>query len=427
MKIEFPEKLSFLFESARYKILFGGRGGAKSWGVADALLITGAQKPTRVLCAREIQKSMKESVHQLLQDRITALGLSDFYEVLNDEVRGKNGSLILFTGLKHNINNIKSKEAVDIVWVEEANTVSKKSWDTLIPTIRKPGSEIWVSFNPELETDETYQRFVVNRPPEVIDGKRYSFIVQINYTDNPWFPNELRIEMERLKESSFDDYLTIYEGKPRQWLDGAIYANEIRKATIEDRVTKVPYDTSKPVLTFWDLGESDMTAIWFAQRVGLSWHIIDYYENSGHKLEHYLKELRSRPYLYDTVWLPHDAENSTLGQANTISAQTKAAGFNVRIVPKGTVANGINSARNIFDQCWFDQAKTADGLNCLRHYQYKVDPETSQRSKEPLHNWASHGADAFRYFATAIKESAPKSKLTVKPRFYAESGLGWMG
>ena len=135
-QVEFPEKLEPLFTPARYKVLYGGRGGAKSWGIARTLLVLGASKPIRILCAREIQKSINESVHQLLKDQIQALGLSDFYEVLNNEIRGKNGTLILFAGLKHNVHNIKSKEGVDICWVEEAQTVSRTSWDTLIPTIR---------------------------------------------------------------------------------------------------------------------------------------------------------------------------------------------------------------------------------------------------------------------------------------------------
>ena len=163
---EFPEKLQFLFEPSRYKVLHGGRGGAKSWGVARALLIKGAASPLRILCARELQNSIVESVHHLLQTQIDALKLESFYEVQNQLIRGLNGTEFIFAGLKQNITRIKSFEAVDIVWVEEAQTVSKKSWDTLIPTIRRDNSEIWITFNPELDTDETYQRFVLNPPSD---------------------------------------------------------------------------------------------------------------------------------------------------------------------------------------------------------------------------------------------------------------------
>lgn len=158
-KVQFPAKLEFLFKPARYKVAHGGRGSAKSWGFARALLILAAQKPLRILCTREVQKSIKDSVHRLLSDQIQAMGLGHLYQVLETEIRGANGSLFVFAGLaQHTVESIKSFEGVDIVWVEEAQAVSKRSWDVLIPTIRKPGSEIWISFNPLLETDETYQR-----------------------------------------------------------------------------------------------------------------------------------------------------------------------------------------------------------------------------------------------------------------------------
>ena len=163
LNVEFPEKLEFLFQPSRYKVLYGGRGSGKSWGVARALLVIGLQKSTRVLCAREFQNSISDSVHALLADQIKSLGLEDFYTVQNTSIFGKNGTEFLFAGLKHNITKIKSFEGVDVCWVEEAQTTSKSSWDVLIPTIRKENSEIWVTFNPELDTDETYKRFVDNQ------------------------------------------------------------------------------------------------------------------------------------------------------------------------------------------------------------------------------------------------------------------------
>ena len=150
-KAQFPQKLEFLSKPYRYKVAYGGRGSGKSWGFARELLIQGATKKLRVLCAREIQRSIKQSVHQLLSDQIQQLNLGSFYQVLESEIRGINGTQFNFTGLANNtVESIKSFEGVDIVWVEEAQTVSKRSWDILIPTIRKPKSEIWVSFNPDL-------------------------------------------------------------------------------------------------------------------------------------------------------------------------------------------------------------------------------------------------------------------------------------
>lgn len=412
---DFPEKLAGLFQPARYKVLYGGRGGAKSWGAARALLIKGAEKPLRILCAREIQKSIKDSVHQLLRDQIAALGLTPLYDVLETEIRGRNGTLFMFAGLKHNVDNIKSKEGLDIVWVEEAQTVSKASWETLIPTIRKDGSEIWVTFNPELESDETYRRFVAKPPANAL-------VAKVNWSDNPWFPDVLRQEKDELKARDPDAYLTIWEGHCRQTLDGAVYAHELRKATEEERIRSVPYDASKPVDTFWDLGRADSTAIWFAQVVGFEYRVLDYYENHGHALAHYLKVLQGRSYVYGTHWLPHDAESELLASERTIAQQMRAAGFRVEIVPKIGIADGINAARTIFGSCWFDADKCADGLQALRHYRYEKDDDLNTYKRQPLHDWASHGADAFRYLALALRRRPDRRRT---PQVSAPGA--WMG
>lgn len=404
--VRFPEKLQCLFQPSRYKILHGGRGGSKSWGIARALLVKGVERPLRVLCAREIQKSIKDSVHQLLTDQISAMGMAGVYDVLAKEIRGPNGTLFVFEGLKHNVDNIKSKEGIDICWVEEAQTVSKSSWEKLIPTIRKEGSEIWVSFNPELETDETYQRFVVKPPTGAM-------VVKIGYQDNPWFPSVLKQEMEDLRERDYDAYLNVWEGHCKVTLDGAIFANEIRLATKENRFTRVPYEANKPVSTFWDLGRADMTAIWFAQVVGFEFRLIDYYENSGQALTHYIKVLKEKPYIYGEHWMPHDADNELLASETTIKQQMQSAGLPARIVPKTSVIEGIDAARAIFSKCYFDSEKCADGLHALRHYRYDVDPDTKERSQKPLHDWASHGADAFRYMALALR--APKTVKWEQP------------
>jgi phage terminase large subunit len=395
--IEFPEALGWLFEPARYKIAYGGRGSAKSWSFARALLAQGAAKPLQILCAREVQKSIADSVHRLLGQQIDAMKLNGFYEVQKAAIRGRNGTEITFAGLKHNVQSLKSIEGTDICWIEEAQTVSKASWQTLIPTIRKPGSEIWVSFNPELDSDETYARFVKDPPPGAI-------VRRINHSDNPWFPDVLRDEMELLKERDHDAYLTIWEGHTRQVLDGAIYANEIRKATAEQRFTRVPYDAAKPVQTFWDLGRADMTSIWFAQQIGFEFRLIDFYQSRGHALAHYLKALQERPYVYGVCWLPHDAKHELLASDRTIEQQIKDSGREVRIVPNVRVADGINALRTIFPRCWFDADKCADGLNALRRYRYAVNADTGQWSREPLHDDSSHASDALRYFALAMQD-----------------------
>ena len=414
-KAEFPLKLQPLFKPSRYKVLYGGRGGAKSWGIARALLILAARKPLRILCAREFQTSIKDSVHKLLVDQIVALELMQFFEITQTSIRGQNGSEFAFVGLKNNVANVKSYEGIDICWVEEAQTVSRNSWKTLTPTIRKEGSEIWVSFNPELETDETYQRFVVNPPPDTIS-------IKINYWDNPWFPETLRNEMESLKVRDHEAYMQVWEGICRQTIDGAIFAKEMMRAEAEERITKVPYDASKPVHAICDLGWSDATAWWLVQFIGMETRLIRYFEGSQRTMTSYLAELQSFGYVYDTIWLPHDAQNKTLAAAGrSIEDIVRGAGFKTRVLERVPTIDSINAARTIFPNCYFDRENCADGLNCLRHYRYEVDPETGNFSKMPLHDRYSHGADAFRYIALMVKEPA---KVRKKPAV-AMAG-GWM-
>lgn len=394
VKVEFPGKLTPLFQPHRYKILVGGRGSSKSWSIARALLILGARQPLRILCARELQKSIKDSVHKLLSDQVAEMHLDGHYEILQTAIRGKNGTEFFFESLRHNASQIKSYERINIVWVEEAATVSKSSWDVLIPTIRAEGSEIWVSFNPELEEDETYQRFILNPPSD-------SVIIKLNWSDNPWFPDVLKSERDDLNARDMDAYLNVWEGQCRQTVEGAIYANELRKAQDDGRITSVPYDPTRPVNTFWDLGWADNTSIWFVQKVGLDYRVIDFYQNRLRDIPHYLQVLQQKPYVYGTDFLPHDARAKRLGMNKSIEETLKGLGRRVDIIPIQSILDGIHSARMIFGACWFDASKCADGLQSLRRYRYDTDPDTGRVSRLPLHDANSHAADAWRYFATA--------------------------
>jgi len=416
-RAEFPAKLECLFvpENSRYRVLYGGRGGSKSWNVARALLVKGAKSPMRFLCAREFQTSIKDSVHKLLTDQIFALGLESFYEITQSSIRGKNGTEFAFVGLKNNIANIKSFEGVDLCWVEEAQTVSKLSWNVLIPTIRKDKSEIWITFNPELETDETFQRFVVSPPQN-------SVVQKINWSDNPWFPETLELERQALKNRDIEAYNTVWEGICRQTLDGAIFAKEMTLAEIEGRITKVPYDATKPVHAIFDLGWADNTACWLMQFIGQELHFIRYFEDNQKTITYYLQEMQKFGYLYDTLWLPHDAAAKSLGTGRSIEEIVRAAGFKVQLLDRVPIADSINAARTIFNKCYFDRENTADGLNCLRHYQYDVDVETGAFSQRPLHNIYSHGADAYRYCGLMVNE--PRKPKPRRPDY--QPYTSWM-
>lgn len=218
--IDFPEKLQCLFRPARYKVFYGGRGGAKSWGIARALVLIAASSKKRILCAREVQNTMRDSVHKLLKDQIEALGLLPWFTITENSIRSRAGSEFIFKGLRFDVQGVKSTEGIDICWVEEAQTVSQTSWDVLIPTVRSDDSEVWISFNPHEEADPTYQRFVANPPPDAV-------VVEINYDDNPWFPGVLRREMEYCRSVDFDAYMHIWRGRPRKISQAAIFADKV--------------------------------------------------------------------------------------------------------------------------------------------------------------------------------------------------------
>jgi predicted phage terminase large subunit-like protein len=194
---------------ARHKVAHGGRGGGKSQTIATMLVLKGIEKPIRWLCTREVQKSIKESVHRLLSDTIRRLGLESFYETQETTIKGANGTEFLFAGLRdHTIESIKSYEGCDGAWIEEANKVSSKSANVLIPTIRKDGSELWWSFNPDQDTDYVYDRFVKHADEDAV-------VVEINWRDNPWFPSVLDVERRKLKAINSDLYDHVWEGKLR--------------------------------------------------------------------------------------------------------------------------------------------------------------------------------------------------------------------
>jgi len=417
-KARFPAKLKCLFvpEKARYRVLYGGRGGSKSWNIARALLLKGCEQTIRVLCAREFQTSIKDSVHKLLCDQIFALDIQAHYEITERSIRGINGTEFIFAGVKNNTNNIKSIEGIDICWVEEAQSVSSNSWNILLPTIRKIDSEIWISFNPELPTDETWKRWVLQPPDNAV-------VQKINWSDNPWFPEVLDLERRALYGRDIEAYNNVWEGIPRQTVNGAIFAKEVTMADLEGRICNVPYDATKGVHAVFDLGWADQTACWILQFIGQETRLIRYFEDSQQTISYYMAKLQSFGYVYDTIWLPHDAKAKSMGTGKSIEEIVRATGMKVQILDRVPVADSINAARTIFNKCYFDRQNTEQGLQCLRHYRYDVDPDTKMFSAKPLHDEYSHGADAFRYIGLMINEP----KKAQPQRANQRAPVGWMG
>jgi phage terminase large subunit len=404
LNAEIPAKLGFLFEPYRYKVAHGGRGGGKSWAFADALLIQGLQSPLRIGCFREIQKSIRDSVHKLLGDRINALGLSHFYDVQQAVIKGKNGTELLFAGLQdHTVDSIKSYEGLDRAWVEEAQRVSKRSWDILIPTIRKPESEIWASLNPELDTDESYTRLIANPPPDAA-------VAQINYSDNPWFPEVL--ERERLHAQltmSKADYENIWEGKCKPAVTGAIYAEEVGAAIASGRICDVAYDPALKVHVVWDLGWNDAMSLILVQRHLSTLRVIEYLEDTHKTLDWWSAELKKKNLNWGRLWLPHDGAHGDFKTGKSAQQLMKAMEWTVEVLPRQPIETGIRAARMAFAQTYIDKTKAGRLVECLKRYRRNV-PSTTGEASEPVHDEWSHGADAFRYMAMVAERMSNEAE-----------------
>jgi phage terminase large subunit len=378
-------------------------------------------EPLRILCGREIQNSIADSVHQLLCDQIKALDLSSFYRTTDKYIEGANGTTFGYAGLRQqDITKLKSFEGADRVWIEEAQSVTLRSWRILTPTVRKPGSEIWCSFNPELDTDETYQRFVVNPP----DG---AVVAKVNYCDNPWFTPELEKERQdciRRYGIESDEYRNIWLGEPRSVVEGAIYRKEIIALHADKRFRPVPYDPMLKVHTVWDLGWNDQMSIILAQvnRGAGEMRIIEYIEDSHRVLTDYVMELKERRYNFGTDWLPHDGEAKDYKTGKSAQEILQGLGRQVRITPKTEIENGIKAARMLFGRCYFDRDKTVRLVDCLKRYRRAINANTNEPGA-PLHDEYSHGADAFRYLALVADKLTNDDHTKMKPINYPNLGL----
>ena len=394
----FPKALKILFEPARFKVLRGGRGSGKSWGVARAILLRCAKEKTRVLCTREIQKSIQQSVHQLLGDQIEALGLKDYFEILEKEIRGVNGSEIYFSGLSDiTATTLKSFEGVDICWCEEAQSITERSWKILTPTIRKEGSEIWITYNPELESDPTHQRFVVNPPPDCVS-------VLMNYTDNPYFPKVLEQDRQHAEKTMKpEDYRHTWEGACKPAVEGAIYFDSMSQTIAGGRIRNVPHDGSLKTHVIFDLGMADSMSIILCQKVASEIRIIHYIEGNQRILADYsaeLKQLRldDQPMNWGHVYLPHDgfAKKHQTGKMDAEILQ--GLGWSVMPTPNTSVNNGIDRAREMFPRVYFHEQRAARLIECLKRYRWNISQKTNE-AVSPLHDEFSHGSDCFRYLA----------------------------
>lgn len=400
-----------LFKQSRYKALHGGRGGGKSHHFAEKLILLCRAKKIRAACIREVQVTIRDSVRQLLIDKIQKFGLGQFFDVQQNEIRGRNGSLIVFKGMQnYNAENIKSLEDFDVAWVEEAQTLSDKSLRLLRPTIRKEGSEIWFSWNPRYESDAVDEFFRGAHPPDD------AIVLRVNLEDNPWATSVL------LKERA-DDFARDPEMAQHVWggdyeivTEGAYYARLIARAEEEGRIGNFPHNPKLPVRTAWDIGVDDYTAIWFIQDDGLFHTAVDYYEVSGLGAEDIVRQAlpemipdlqeraeqrlllgRDNGFRYAVHFLPHDVKNREWGAGARSRVETLMS-FGVKPIHKGAAVGPeerINAGRALLPQFRFNRTpRVMLGVNRLRRYSRKRN-EQLRTYMGPLHDENSHGADAF--------------------------------
>lgn len=400
----------------RFRCLYGGRDGAKSHSIARVLLARGMAKVERILCVREVQKSIADSVHKLLSDLIVSLDIGSFYSVQNTAIYGANGTEFSFHGLSTETrDSLKSKEGTTICWVEEAHSISKRSWDILEPTIRAEGSEIFVSFNPNLDSDEAYVRFVLKTQSDAL-------VTNINWNDNPWRSKVLDAARERMEKESPEDFKHIYGGSPRTTVEGAIFRPEIEDLYKEPRrVRNVPYDPMLKVHTVWDLGWNDATAVLFVQRLHSEIRIFNYWEGSFRKISDWVADLKELRYNWGIDWLPHDGANTRIEVGQSVQKIMQQLGRNAQIVPVMPVEQSIKLARMVFPRCYFDEANTAELLNRLKRYRRRLNQMT-QTFEAPLHDDASHGSDGFRYMCQKVEEMTNDDWRAMKPLNYPSLG-----
>lgn len=411
LTIETAKVFEPLLKPSRYKAIHGGRGSGKSQQFGGQLIDDSLyEKGLLSVCIREVQKSLKDSAKRLLESKLAEyrLGEADGFKVYTDRIQTPGDGVVIFQGMQdHTAESIKSLEGFKRAWVEEAQTLSAKSLQLLRPTIRAPQSELWFSWNRRRKVDPVDQMFLSGHPPTG------SIVVQANWDDNPWFPEELEQERLDCLRDEPDQYEHIWNGECITTVEGAYYAKALTQARKENRITALAHDPVMTLRAYWDKGLRDATAIWIIQQVGQRINFIDYYEAENQPLAAHLNWLRGAGYESAECVLPHDGAKRDDVLAIKYEDHIRAAGFNVRTVPNqgaGAAMLRIQAARRLFPRFWFDQDKCEAGLDALGWYHERKD-ENRNVGLGVEHDWSSHGADAFGLVAADYKEPASSKSM----------------
>lgn len=429
-QIAIPPKLIDVFTGeADFRGAYGGRGSAKSRTFAKMAAVKGyqfaqANEGGVIACGREFMNSLADSSLSEVKLAIASEPwLAQAYDVGDNFVRTKDGRIeFAFVGMRHNLDSIKSKAQIRLLWVDEAEPVTEEAWAKAIPTVREDGSEVWVTWNPERKKSATHLRFRVNAPER-------SKIVAMNWRDNPWFTEKLnRARLEDLEKRP-DSYEHIWEGGFATVLTGAYFARDLAKANAEGRIAAVGRDPLMSLRAYWDIGgtgqRADARSIWIVQFVGVQFRILDYRETVGQELSADVEWLRSRNYASAECILPHDgAQNDRVFQVSYESS-LKAAGFAVRTIPnqgQGAAMKRVEALRRVFPNMWFNAATTEAGRDAVGWYHEKRD-EHRQVGLGPDHDWSSHAADALGLAAIDYEQFQKRAQANWQPIRYPKLAI----
>lgn len=312
-----------------------------------------------------------------------------------------NGSIFQIIGTD-NIDSVVGTNPVGCVF-SEYSLQDPRAWDYTRPILAENGGFAIFNYTPR--------------------GKNHGYyLLQYAKNDPKWFTNVLTVDdtkaipqdvldQERkeiiAKDGNDALFMQEYYCSFDVPIQGSYYGTQLMQAEQEKRITNIPVDSTMPVHTFWDLGVGDSTAIWFMQHVGNEMRFIDYYETNGEGLQHYIKVLQDKGYVYGDHYAPHDIEVRELGTGKSRKETAQSLGINFRVAPNLPLDDGISAVRSILSQCWFDEVRCEKGLSTLRSYHKEFDDKNETYKDRPTHDWSSHGADAFRYFAVSYKKHTP--------------------
>jgi phage terminase large subunit len=431
-RIKLPPKLKPVFlGAARVRGSHGGRGSAKTRSFAKMAVVKAYQfaKAGRegiVLCCRQFMNSLDESSMAEVKAAIASEEwLRDNYDVGEKYIRTRDRRIeFAFIGLRHNLDSIKSKTRIRLLWVDEAEPVSETAWHKADNTVREDGSEVWVTWNPERKKSATSLRFRVNPPPE-------SKIAEINWRDNPWFPRTL--DKKRIADRDYrpDQYDHIWEGDYVSVVEGAYYASCLTQAKAEGRISNLGKDPLMTIRAFWDIGgtgaKADACAIWIAQFIGREIRVLDYYEAVGQPLATHVQWLKERGWGKAMCFLPHDGATNDKVYDVSYESALKEAEFEVEVIPnqgRGAAKMRIEAGRRLFPSIWFNAGPTEPGRDALGWYHEKRSEDDRGIGLGPSHDWSSHGADAFGLMCVAYEEPHEKRK---PPARGPTTAGAWMG